>query len=188
MLSNRQASEEGVLGLLRTVAGPGDDIFNQAIVLNLIERFWRVRPPKRPIETLHAAISGKIETGSIRRTKVYVPDFGGAPPSTPSDVAILLPELELFAERLVLPLSDASLSARAEFLAHMFSAIIRIHPFEDGNGRAARYFVQLCTMAWTQTFIPIPKLMNDKRWASALRAAVDGNTAGLAGEFRRRLS
>jgi hypothetical protein len=174
--------------LLRPVTSPEIDIQNHAIVLRLIEANWRFRFPSDPIRVLHASIYGHPTSLSSLRTSDIVPDFGGIPPTNPNDIAGALRELEILVERLAEWMCASTLETKSRFLAHVFSSIIRIHPFEDGNGRAARLCVQLLARTWGDDYIAIPKFRNSEIWRSALRSAVTGNVAPLADQFVRRLS
>ncbi|MCC5961139.1 MAG: Fic family protein [Rhodobacteraceae bacterium] len=80
-----------------------------------------------------------------------------------------------------------SAKVAAPLLAHVFAATIRIHPFEDGNGRVARFTVQFLLTRWGMDLLPLPKVRNDPEWKRALRSAVRGELGELIDQIRNRL-
>jgi hypothetical protein len=180
-------AESELLARLRPLQGFEDDISNQVLVLLLIERHWRLQAPQDPLRSLHAAAFGISRTERRLRSSETVADYDGPLPHV-EHVGVLLQELELLVERLVPVLAGAPARSQATFLAHLLSSIIRIHPFEDGNGRVARLCVQLCSRTWGRPFMVLPKVRNDSTWLASLSAAVhDNNMVALTGFFFDRL-
>jgi hypothetical protein len=182
------ASEAELLALLTPISSALDDIRNQTIVLLLMERFWRFSVPPRPISALHAASQGHPGKPEGWRTEALVPDFGGVPPTPPAAIPAAIEEVERVVVAMVGALSGARVAAQAAFLAYTHAAIVRIHPFPDGNGRAARFTAQLLLRSWGRALMPLPKVRNDAAWRCALAGAIDGDSRALANEFRKRLA
>ena len=181
-------SEAELLGRLRVIDGPAADIANHVIVLQLIARFWCHDAALRwPIGRLHQAIMNAPDTESTKRTTRHVADFGGEVPTKLADVEGALNELELLTERFMAPLRGQAATIQSVFLAHLFSSIIRVHPFHDGNGRTARLVVQYCLRSWGRSFMPLPKVRNSKQWRAALEQAIAGDIGPLTREFESRL-
>ncbi|HVV74145.1 MAG TPA: Fic family protein, partial [Verrucomicrobiae bacterium] len=70
---------------------------------------------------------------------------------------------------------------------HIFGSLIRIHPFEDGNGRTARLFAFYALRCWGLPLFPIPKIRNDRKWKLALGCAVGGDALKLMRELYWRM-
>lgn len=188
LAATKGLDEQALLAVLGKVGSLRDDVRNQTIVLVLIDRYWRSSRPSNIISRLHAAACGHPFEVVLYRKSAVVADFGGSPPIAAADVPGAFGELELVVERLAPTLMGSAREVRAMFLAHLFSSIIRIHPFEDGNGRAARFTVQYCLRVWNLPWMPLPKFRNDRTWADAMVASVNGDIEPLVEQFRQRLN
>jgi fido (protein-threonine AMPylation protein) len=156
--------------------------------LTMIEKVWVKNLPQAPIATIHRFVFGKtVADGALRKSE-FVLDFGGVPPTSPQQIAAALFELELQTERLLPALVGSATREKAVFLAHLFSSIIRVHPFEDGNGRVARFTVLLALRYWNLPYVMVPKVRNDKSWKEALELAIHGNIGNLTIEFLNKMS
>ena len=185
----RVSSESELLSFLSPTEDLLTDIMNHVVVLQVIERFWRMRPAMpKPIRQIHQAIYGVPGLAPDMRTSQYIGDFGGVIPTEVADVSGALTELELVIERLNPVLRHHAADIQAVFLAHVFSSIIRVHPFSDGNGRAARMIVQYCLRCWDRPFLPLPKVRNVPTWHNALERAVEGEQNALVQEFISRMA
>lgn len=163
------------------------DVANQVRCLVVIERFWRFRPPDASLVSRVHSVSFGIAVRDIRRRKSeYVVDFGGA---VPTQSAAIRRGLKTINEHLrkVDKVPSSSVSDKASFLAKLHSDIIRVHVFEDGNGRAARMLVQYCLRYWGDDYIVIPKFRNNAVWRKALEDGVRGDHARMAGYFAKRI-
>src|SRR6266446_3343277 len=132
-------TESQLISRLRPLRDFVDDVKNQTMVLTLIERYWS-NPPRldRPLTTLNASSFGKA-TPAFRVTD-SVEDFGGEVPTGKAEIVPRLDELERLCKQTVRSIGGGRLEDQALILAHVFGSLIRIHPFEDGNGRTARLF------------------------------------------------
>lgn len=180
--------EMELLALLRPIGQFGDDVSNQVVVLQLIERFWAWEPGmKHPLRRIHGALFGAMEQNQFRRSE-FVQDYGGVVGTPVSEITARLDELERLCFVSTVSFAPAPLALKAFFLAYIFSAIIRVHPFADGNGRTARMFVQYALRSWRLAAIEIPKVRNDAAWKQALSNALDGNLFDLQTQFLQRVS
>lgn len=179
--------ESALLAQLCAIDGLAEDITNHVIVLEVIARFWSREPVRGPIGRLHQAIMNAPDMKRAKRVTHHVADFGGEVPTKLIDVEGALNELELLVERFMRPLGSQSASVQSVFLAHLFSSIVRVHPFQDGNGRTARLVVQYCLKSWDRSFMPIPKVRNSLQWRAALEQAIAGDIGPLTFEFESRL-
>jgi hypothetical protein len=181
-------SEDGLKALLAPVDGPGTDVRNHVVVLHLIERFWRHQPIlRRSITAIHDALCGLGDGGGDIRQTSFVEDFGAEVPTNPTDVRGALTELELTVAALAPLFSQQTTRNQAMFLAFVFASVIRVHPFADGNGRAARFTVQYCLRLWNRGYVALPKVRNDPAWRLALSEAIGGRLDLLADEFVGRM-
>jgi len=83
--------------------------------------------------------------------------------------------------------SEASAADRGLFLAELFAALIRVHPFQDGNGRTARMLIQYCLRYWENGYIVVPKVRNIKHWKKNLDESVQGKFSRLGEFFTQRI-
>lgn len=183
-----QTSSERSLLQSRTVSTDfRSDVVNQARCLYAIEVYWRFMPPGRSfVRKVHAVTCG-IRISDVKiRTDRFIPDYGGLVPWKPQDIdsglkaiAKELSEVDQF--------SEASAADRALFLAELFAALIRVHPFQDGNGRAARMLIQYCLRYWENDYIVVPKVRNNKHWKKDLDEGVQGKFSRLGEFFTQRI-
>lgn len=164
-----------------------DDIGNQVRLLVLIEKFWsRGSPLSKPLFSLNKFAMGDGGSLSFRKSK-SVADYQREIDVSVSEIAPRFDELERVAVAGVISLKDAGVQAQAFLLAFVHGSLIRIHPFADGNGRTARFFIQYALRSWGLPPLPLPKVRNDPEWKEALIAAVDGDCLPLRDELVSRL-
>lgn len=179
-------SYESALSLVSTPKDPITDITNQMIALKVAFETPK-NCPKPVIFNLYRLLYG-IKSEEMRYRDVeYVPDFGGRVPTSKHLAQGAIKEIEFLLNSFMHDISNAAVDIKAKFLAYIFSSIIRIHPFPDGNGRTARLIVQYVLGSWRMDCLPIPKVRNDLEWKQALELAVDGNLTQLTHEFYTRL-
>jgi hypothetical protein len=182
-------SEAALLKLLRPTVGLATDVTNHVIALHLIERFWREKAGmSAPITRMHQAVYGISNSTPEMRQTEFVGDFGGIVPTAIPNVMGALAELELVVARLTPIFGGQSIATQTVYLAHVFSSVIRVHPFHDGNGRTARLIVQYCLRCWGRPYVPLPKVRNEPSWRDALERAVAGDISALVKEFMRRMN
>lgn len=186
--SGQTLDESGLMGLLRPVRSFREDIENQAVVLLILDRYWRRNRPAGIVQLLHSATLGAPRSQPQFRRMVRVKDFPGELRVSVADIPGAFGELELAIAELGPVFAECGVAAKATFLAWIFSEIIRVHPFEDGNGRTARFTVQYCLRLWDLPFMVLPKVRNDVHWAKVVTDAVNGKSSGLSAEFARRLA
>lgn len=180
------ASEDDLTRLLRPITAGRIDVQNQVVVALLIDRYWCRVQLQRPISSIHGAVYGIGDQRALRTTS-YVNDYGGEVLTPLTEIPSRLDELERMAETLMPAMVNADIAVQAKFLALMISSIIRVHPFADGNGRAARMYAQYSLRSWGRPFLPLPKVRKDERWRSAMSSAVRGQHNELAAFIERKL-
>ena len=182
------STEVDLLTLLRPIQHYQDDINNQVIVLQVIDRFWsRETAIKKPLRQIHRALFGGLKIDQFRDTE-FIRDYGGVVETPAIEILPRLDEIERLSRACINSYASAPLPTKALFLAYVFSAVIRIHPFIDGNGRTARMFVQFALRSWNLSAIEIPKVRNDVAWKKALVKAIQGNILDLQEQFIQRMT
>ena len=164
------------------------DVRNQTICLEFIYSHWsieKLRP--NALETIHAVAYGStINSSQLRRTN-FVEDFSGELKVSPTDIPSQLIGLNKF-----LAISDQlrfkDLNEKCLFLAELNGRLIGIHPFQDGNGRVARFATLLVLSRWNLPWFSTPKVRNDLDWKQALDKAVKGDYGALAQQYEMRIT
>lgn len=184
----RQTSSE--LQLLQCTAATSNfhsDVINQALCLYAIEEYWRFKLPKQGfVLTVHAVTYGMRIADVRMRIESFVPDFGGTVPWDCGKIGEGLNAIEKLLST-VWTLGGATPATKGMFLADVFASLIRVHPFEDGNGRTARMLVQYCLRFWGDDYIVIPKVRNSPEWKDCLDRGVNGDYQRLGGYFQARI-
>jgi len=177
-----------IFELTSPVDSPLVDVTNQFITLYAVKNIWRANELNISIiRKIHGLLFGvNVKNISYRKSN-YVNDFGGDVPTNYNQATSSLDEIEHVLVQLTPSISRAPDDCKSNYLAYIFSSIIRVHPFEDGNGRTARMVVQYILNQWNHEAIEIPKVRNDPGWKFALSEAVNGKTSPLASEFLKRL-
>ncbi|KAK6624855.1 hypothetical protein RUM44_011719 [Polyplax serrata] len=145
----------------------GLDAALKYINATLVNRFGPIRV--KDVLEIHRRVLGFVDpfgSGELRRTQVYV---GGHIPPPPSDIPPLMREFEewLNSEHAVRmhPIKYAA-------LAHY--KLVRIHPFDDGNGRTSRLLMNAILMQ--AGFPPVIILKQDRhRYYEYLEMANEGD-------------
>lgn len=127
-----------------------------------------------PILTIYRSLSGSTNTNPYRVDE-FVHDFGGVVPTPTHEIGARLDELERMVRMFASFTEEVRPETASSVLAQTYSAIIRIHPFPDGNGRTGRYVVWYLLSSWGKDTILIPKVRNDPTWKQALDKALQGD-------------
>ena len=164
-----------------------EDAARQLDILRRIDGEWRDIPLTIDLLTKINAISRNLkDSHELFRTVDLVSDFGGRALVASSDIEEQLHILKKLLQKAELA-SVKSKREHAKLLASLFFEIIRIHPFADGNGRTARFMVQLLARKWGYDYVVIPKYRNDDAWRAALDSAKAGNCNPMTDYIFHRL-
>lgn len=173
-------------GECREIVDVEQDINNQVIALVTIRDHCNdVEFKTRPMLFLHRIVYSS-DTENSKRSTTEVEGFPHALPTPIAETDARFQELEAMVKTLT-QTPVRSVYTAAHLLAHVYAAIIRIHFFNDGNGRVARLTVQYLLRAWGAQFAAIPKVRNDPAWRAALTDAIDGDVISLALLLVKRL-
>lgn len=151
------------------------DIINQFYCLTNIDAHLKKKLLSFDIvETINILARGIEYSDLTVRSKELVKDFGGKALTHSGDIKNEINKLEIKFTKIN---RSANLSKydHADLMSDLFCEIIRIHPFPDGNGRTARFLIQLLTQKWGYNYIIIPKYRNDRKWKVALDNGVKGD-------------
>ena len=180
-------SERALLQRCTVTKDFNSDVINHARCFYAIEKYWRHTPPRRGFVRKVHAVSYGIRINAVKkRTDNYVPDYGGLVLCETQDIDSGLKVITRTLSK-VEQFSDVSASDKGIFLAELFAEIIRVHPFQDGNGRTARMLTQYCLRYWGNDYIIVPKVRNNKQWKNNLEEAVQGRFSSLSKYFTQRI-
>lgn len=151
------------------------DIERQIIIFNYIEQDWIHAPLNLELlKKINFLSRGIKESENIFRLEDYVADFGGNALTPVSEVQVEFENLSNLLKKAE-SISNEKIKIQAALMARIFFEIIRIHPFTDGNGRTARFVIQILALKSGYSYIVIPKYRNNKVWKSALDQAKKNN-------------
>jgi prophage maintenance system killer protein len=187
-----QGPEGGAVGQTAGILVPTHDLesdaVNQLRCYLLIERVLRFEKPSLVlVKRIHGAVCGVARDEIRFRDVEYVEDYGGYVPTPVDEIPRKLQEFEALLERAD-DYAVSTIPEQATFLAEIFATMIRVHPFQDGNGRTARMLVEYCLRRWGREFVVLPKVRNDVVWKDALSLAVSGEYGQLAGMLADRIA
>jgi Fic/DOC family len=164
------------------------DVANQTRCLWKIAHVWSTDNfPEDILEQIHAVAYGVELNSANLRTTSQVADFTGELMVSPTDIPHQLAILNRFICASVGTV-DKTLKQKCEFLAELNGRTIGLHPFQDGNGRVARFTTLLCLSRWSLPWFPTPKVRNDPDWKQALDKAVKGDYGALAQQYEMRIT
>ncbi len=163
------------------------DISRQLNVLSRIDEKWKSKQISLDLLFLINGFARGISKDEPDLRQVdYVPDFGGKVLTPSSEIEDELIRLAKLLARINKAEEEMPIS-HARLMAELFFEIVRIHPFSDGNGRTARFAVELLARKWGYEYIIIPKYRNDDEWRNALDLATTGDLSEIAEYILERL-
>jgi len=165
------------------------DIVNQIRCMEMIDTQWYKQDIDISMIWRLNAYSRGLHLHDVEsRTHDDIPDYEGRIPTKSEDIKSSITLLENSLEELQRAVLENNTNAYiARHMAKIFALIIRIHPFEDGNGRTARFMIQLVNRKLNKNYMVIPKYRNDKVWAETLNSAVKGDLSLLTEYFLVKL-
>lgn len=164
------------------------DAERQLGILRKIDLQWLNAPLTVELLVKMNRLSRGLNTSEpVFRTDNYVADLGGNALTPSSAIKGELATLVSLLEQAEKSASQTK-STHATIMANLFFEIIRIHPFADGNGRTARFLVQLLARKWGYDYVLIPKYRNDNNWRIALDNAKSGDRSIMANFIFNRLT
>jgi fido (protein-threonine AMPylation protein) len=108
-------------------------------------------------------------------------------PSFPYSIQADMRDLNDWLSKRQKAIKKSDLNEVVEFVARTYHKINRIHPFEDGNGRTARLFINLILRKYELPYIFIPKSNKIQLMKQTLRDADKGDIKPLINFFEKLL-
>lgn len=137
--------------------------------------------------SINALVTGENQDQAVFRTREHVKDFGGPTPTELASIPAGISLVEEILVRLEKAVQDPEPPELANVLAEAFCSIINVHPFEDGNGRTARFLVQLALLKAGYEYVELPKYRNDIEWRKALDLGTQRDFSAAAAFLQKRL-
>lgn len=165
-----------------------DDVQLQLECFRRIEAVWFDQ--KLSFDTLisiNALVTGEDENQAVFRTREHVKDFGGRTPTELASIPAGISQVEEILVRLEKAVQAPEPIELANILAEAFCTVINVHAFEDGNGRTARFLVQLALLKAGCEYVELPKYRNDIEWQKALDLGTQGDFSAAAAFLHKRL-
>ena len=164
------------------------DIQRQLACFAKIEGAWLEIPLNFDLLTnINGLARGAPPDEKLIRSENYVEDFGGEALTDVNELPAGIRKVETELDGLEQAIGTADPNALSASMAGIFCSIITVHPFEDGNGRTARFLVQLALRRSGFHYIELPKYRNDASWRQALDEGTKGDLTKATAYFAERL-
>ncbi len=161
----------------KTDADPADvDVRRQLAVLRDIEDTRRHTNMDRGcVLTLYANVYGVPASATVWRNSRLALAGGFKEPAPPDAIEEAMQSYWGLLATVGRVPRDGDLSAQLRLAGRVFSRLVHIHPFPDGNGRVARLLANWALRSWDLPYVAIPKVKNDRAWHADLERAMLGD-------------
>lgn len=165
-----------------------DDVKVQLECFEKIETDWSKRDLSFDfLVSVNALVTGEERGNALFRSEEYVRDFGGETPTNVDDIPTGISAIKQILSRLNSRDYEGQEDLLATDMAEAFCTIINVHPFADGNGRTARFLIQLVLLKEGFEYLELPKYRNNEDWRHALDMGTKNDFTAAAAFLLSRL-
>lgn len=165
--------------------------FGQLKALELIEEWTKFSLPVEVdfLGQMHKVVFEGVDSGAGTFRKGYIRlKSSKLMPSFPFAISADIRDFNKWLLWKQVGLTTKNLDGILDLVTRSYHSITKIHPFEDGNGRTGRLFINLILRRYELPYVLVPKVEKFQEMRQALRSADMGNFVHLDKMFNSLLA